>query len=43
MIEKQNPKNDSTKERISLVVKKLGKVYDERGQGFMIIKKYDYK
>jgi len=30
MIKKQDSKNSSIKERISLVVEKLGKVYDER-------------
>jgi len=40
MIKKQNPKNDSTKERISLVVEKLGKIYDD---GTVAVKDLSFK
>ena len=40
MIEKQNPKNGSTKERISLVVEKLSKTYDD---GTVAVKNLSFK
>jgi len=40
MIEKQNPKNDSIKERIPLVVEKLNKIYDD---GTVAVKDLSFK
>lgn len=40
MIKKQNPKNDSTKERASLVVEKLSKTYDD---GTVAVKDLSFK